>query len=91
MSTYLLAFIVSDYQSRENYEGVIKDTRLKHRIFARSKYIEHTAKPLEWSEEILNDLEVFLNIKYGFPKMDQIGIPDFAAGAMENWGLVTYG
>jgi aminopeptidase N len=38
----------------------------------------------------INFMEFFTNVDFMLEKLDQIAIPDFASGAMENWGLVTY-
>lgn len=38
----------------------------------------------------LTYFEKWFNVSFPLPKQDMIAIPDFSAGAMENWGLITY-
>ena len=45
---------------------------------------------LEVCTRALDYYEEYFKIPYPLPKLDMIAIPDFTAGAMENWGLVTY-
>jgi len=40
--------------------------------------------------QILHYYEEYFNTSFPLPKQDMIAIPDFSAGAMENWGLITY-
>uniref|UniRef100_A0A182K6I8 Aminopeptidase N n=1 Tax=Anopheles christyi TaxID=43041 RepID=A0A182K6I8_9DIPT len=84
MSTYLLAFAVSDFTIR---------TADKQTVYARANVFEETAYPLEAGNRILDTLGEYMDISYYdfMPKMTQIAIPDRGTGAMENWGLVAYG
>ncbi|XP_059191202.1 aminopeptidase Ey-like [Centropristis striata] len=87
MSTYLLAFIVSDFGFiNETIDGVLI------RIFARKPAIDagQGQYALNKTGPILKFFEEYYNSSYPLPKSDQIALPDFNAGAMENWGLITY-
>uniref|UniRef100_A0A8C6UFB3 Aminopeptidase n=1 Tax=Neogobius melanostomus TaxID=47308 RepID=A0A8C6UFB3_9GOBI len=87
MSTYLLAYIVSDFDFVNNtIDGVLI------RIFARKSAIAagQGEYALNTTGPILKFFEDYYNSKYPLPKSDQIALPDFNAGAMENWGLITY-
>ncbi|NWI25638.1 AMPN Aminopeptidase, partial [Sula dactylatra] len=87
MSTYLLAFIVSQFTYVQNYTG-----HVLIRIWGRPKAINEGQGnyALSVTGPILNFFERHYNTPYPLPKSDQVGLPDFNAGAMENWGLVTY-
>uniref|UniRef100_A0AAQ4PZJ6 Aminopeptidase n=1 Tax=Gasterosteus aculeatus aculeatus TaxID=481459 RepID=A0AAQ4PZJ6_GASAC len=87
MSTYLLAFIVSDFDFISNtVDGVLI------RIFAKKPAIaaKQGDYALNKTGPILKFFDKYYNSSYPLPKSDQIALPDFNAGAMENWGLITY-
>ncbi|XP_048262950.1 aminopeptidase N isoform X2 [Bombus terrestris] len=82
MSTYLVAFIVSDFE-------VLKSESEHFRVWARIDAIEQARYTLDIGPRILKYYEDYFKIKFPLPKMDTIALPDFSAGAMENWGLIT--
>ena len=86
MSTYLLAFIVGELNYIET-----KDFRVPIRVYATpDRHIEQGRFSLELAAKTLDFYEKKFNSKFPLPKMDMAAIPDFSAGAMENWGLITY-
>ncbi|XP_062922332.1 alanyl (membrane) aminopeptidase b, tandem duplicate 1 [Mobula hypostoma] len=87
MSTYLLAFIVCDFDYVESISN-----KIKIRIWARKAAIdqEQGSYAIDVTGKILTFFESYYKVPYPLPKSDQIALPDFNAGAMENWGLVTY-
>lgn len=84
--SYLFAYIVSDFE----YKQQSNDRNFVQRVFARSNGVHLSDFSLDTGVKSLNAFEAYFGINFTFPKMDQAAIPDFAAGAMENWGLVTY-
>ena len=87
MSTYLLAFVVSDF---EYSEGNKTSNNVTFRIWSRESALEQTKYATSIGPKVLEYYEKYFNIEYPLPKQDMIAIPDFSAGAMENWGLITY-
>jgi aminopeptidase 2 len=86
MSTYLLAFIVGELQVLEN-----NDFRVPVRVFCTpDKDINHGQFSAKLAAQTLEFYEKQFASEFPLPKMDMVAIPDFSAGAMENWGLVTY-
>ncbi|XP_052616234.1 aminopeptidase N [Peromyscus californicus insignis] len=88
MSTYLLAYIVSEFKHIES----TSPNNVQIRIWARPSAIAqgHGQYALDVTGPILNFFAQHYNTAYPLEKSDQIALPDFNAGAMENWGLVTY-
>lgn len=88
MSTYLLAFVVCDFA----YVGTGPGAEVLIRIWARKKAIDEGQGDyaLNKTGPVLAFFENYYNSSYPLTKSDQIALPDFSAGAMENWGLITY-
>ncbi len=86
MSTYLLAFLVGDMAT---VEDTTKGGTLVRIVTVRGKE-ELGRFALENALHILDYFNDYFGISYPLPKLDHFALPDFAAGAMENWGAITY-
>lgn len=86
MSTYLLAVIIGELKS------IATDKfRLPIKVWMTPEQKESDGTfALEVAAKTLAFYEKAFQAPYPLPKMDMVAIPDFAAGAMENWGLITY-
>ena len=87
MSSYLLAFVAGDLQ------GVTATTKNGTLVGVYSTKA-HPLSNLDFSLDIavrsIEFYEDYYGVKYPIPQSLHIALPDFSAGAMENWGLVTY-
>lgn len=87
MSTYLLAWVVGAFQKVE--------TTNKNGIKVASYCaLNQSLSSLEFPNQVAARALEYYDDKFGLPypleKLDQVALPDFESGAMENWGLVTY-
>ena len=85
MSTYLVALIVGDFACREGSSDGIPI-----RICSTPDKRDLTGFALEAAAFQVKFYNDYFGFKYPFGKLDIIGIPDFAAGAMENAGAITF-
>uniref|UniRef100_A0A8C4QX74 Aminopeptidase n=1 Tax=Eptatretus burgeri TaxID=7764 RepID=A0A8C4QX74_EPTBU len=86
MSSYLLAFAIGEFESisKETQSGVNVS------IFAVPGKAQHGKFALDDAVRVLEYYELGFAIPYPLQKLDLLAVPDFEAGAMENWGLVIF-
>uniref|UniRef100_A0A8B9HSR5 Leucyl-cystinyl aminopeptidase n=2 Tax=Astyanax mexicanus TaxID=7994 RepID=A0A8B9HSR5_ASTMX len=85
MSTYLVAFIVANFVSAN---ANVSNTLVS--VYAVPDKKDQVHYALEAATKLLHFYNTFFEIEYPLRKLDLVGIPDFLAGAMENWGLITF-
>ncbi len=85
MSTYLLFFAVGPFALLTDGE----DPRVRVATLPGVP-AEHASLGLEFGRDSLRYCETYFRIPYPLEKMDLIAVPDFAFGAMENWGAITF-
>ncbi|MDO4870842.1 MAG: M1 family metallopeptidase [Candidatus Saccharibacteria bacterium] len=87
MSCYTLAFVIGDF----NKKTAFTKSGVQINVFATPA---HSSEALDFALDTavksIDFYEHFLGVNYPLKKCDQVALPDFAAGAMENWGLITY-
>ncbi len=85
MSTYLVYLGVGHFdEMSDTYKGK------KVYLTAMKNHLTKSDYPIVIAKKSLNYLENYTNIDYMLPKLHLISVPEFGAGAMENWGAITF-
>ncbi len=85
MSTYLLYIGVGKFDSSHEKTGNVDII-----LTAPKGTLTHSRFPLETAARVIDFFEEYFGIPYVLPKVHLISVPEFAAGAMENWGAITF-
>lgn len=86
MSTYLLAFVYGEM----GYKEATTEGGTLVRCYATPDNVDYTDFALEVATKTLDFYNEYFDIPYPLAKCDFIALPDFASGAMENWGCITF-
>jgi len=86
MSTYLFAVVVGEFDQISKFTK----SGVQVSVYTPLGKARQGAFALETACKALDLYENLYGVKYPLTKSDLLAIPDFAAGAMENWGCVTY-
>jgi len=86
LPTYLVALVVGPLEAHP--VGSVGSVPI--RTFAQPQKLALTGFAQDVATEMLARLEDYFGVPYAFEKLDQVGLPEFEAGAMENAGLITY-
>ena len=85
MSTYLVVFLVGDFQCNAGEQDGVAI-----RVCATPDKVALTSYGVDVAKYVLHYYNDYFGIQYPLKKLDLIAIPDFEAGAMENFGAITY-
>ncbi len=85
MSTYLVAFLVGDFQCTGGHQDGVD-----LRVCSTPEKVALTPYALDIEKYVVHYYDDYFGIHYPLKKLDLIGIPDFEAGAMENFGAITF-
>uniref|UniRef100_A0A914C589 Aminopeptidase N n=1 Tax=Acrobeloides nanus TaxID=290746 RepID=A0A914C589_9BILA len=86
MSTYLIAFAMGDFVSKQNTtnDGIL------FRVWSWQGMEPYLDLPLQTAIECFEALTQYTGIKFPMNKLDHLALPDFPVGGEENWGLIIY-
>jgi aminopeptidase N/puromycin-sensitive aminopeptidase len=85
MSTYLVAFLVGDFQCTAGEQDGVAI-----RVCSTPDKVALTPYGVDIAKYVLHYYNTYFGIPYPLKKLDLIALPDFEAGAMENFGAITY-
>src|SRR5260370_5771036 len=85
MSPYLLYLGIGKFEEvKERFNGVDYIVATVPGKSSGAKF------PLDVAKDSVKVLEAYFGSKYNMPQLHRIAGPEFAAGAMENWGAITF-
>ena len=87
MSTYLLALVMGELQSKSATTKSGVDVNVWSTPAQKLSSLDFALKEAVDTIVFFDD---YFGVPYPLPKADHVAVPDFSAGAMENWGLITY-